>query len=379
MERNINSQVNNGRFREIDIMKGIGIILMVMGHCGFPYTHWIFLFHMAVFFMISGYCYNDTYANSIQGVCKLIKKRVLDLYVPYVIVNSMFLLLTNIFLRLNIYTEDPNFILMLGDNVGSNTVITSISLAQALKQIALIFFCVGGTQLGGPTWFFGVLFIVTIAHTVIIFWGKKLKEKLAQFMCASLIGLLIAFLSVATSGKIQFPLDHFLTRVGLGYLAFLIGIAIKKFLKDGKSELFSKNTFFGGLFSFLMLVFLDKYVDISMARAEITSLGCFIICALCGYVFIFAISFYVNKYSIWFSDMFAYIGKNTRGIVCLHMISFKIVSYGIITISGLPAYMLASFPVIDSVKSWVWIIYTIVGIVVPLFITNMYHWISKLR
>ena len=31
----------------IDIIKGIGIILMVGGHCGMPFTHFIYLFHMA--------------------------------------------------------------------------------------------------------------------------------------------------------------------------------------------------------------------------------------------------------------------------------------------------------------------------------------------
>lgn len=30
----------------IDIIKGIGIILMVGGHCGMPFTHFIYLFHM---------------------------------------------------------------------------------------------------------------------------------------------------------------------------------------------------------------------------------------------------------------------------------------------------------------------------------------------
>ena len=33
----------------IDILKGIGIILMVAGHCGAPFTSYIYLFHMAIF------------------------------------------------------------------------------------------------------------------------------------------------------------------------------------------------------------------------------------------------------------------------------------------------------------------------------------------
>ena len=37
----------------IDSMRGIGIVLMVLGHSGFPGTDFIYLFHMALFFMLS--------------------------------------------------------------------------------------------------------------------------------------------------------------------------------------------------------------------------------------------------------------------------------------------------------------------------------------
>ena len=39
----------------LDAMRGIGIVLMVVGHSGFAGTAYIYLFHMALFFMLSGY------------------------------------------------------------------------------------------------------------------------------------------------------------------------------------------------------------------------------------------------------------------------------------------------------------------------------------
>lgn len=39
------------RDRNIEGIKGMAIILMVMGHCGFPFARLIYLFHMAVFFI----------------------------------------------------------------------------------------------------------------------------------------------------------------------------------------------------------------------------------------------------------------------------------------------------------------------------------------
>lgn len=47
------------RNTKIDVIKGMAIILVVLGHCGFPATNFIYLFHMAVFFIASGYCWNE--------------------------------------------------------------------------------------------------------------------------------------------------------------------------------------------------------------------------------------------------------------------------------------------------------------------------------
>lgn len=45
------------RKRWIDIAKGIGIILMVIGHADAPrlLKNWIYGFHMPLFFIIAGY------------------------------------------------------------------------------------------------------------------------------------------------------------------------------------------------------------------------------------------------------------------------------------------------------------------------------------
>ena len=47
------------RLEEIDILKSIGIILMVMGHIGFSgiFDHYIHSFHMPMFYIISGFLY----------------------------------------------------------------------------------------------------------------------------------------------------------------------------------------------------------------------------------------------------------------------------------------------------------------------------------
>lgn len=74
----------------IDIIKGIGIILMVGGHCGMPFTHFIYLFHMAIFFMASGYCFNASNSETMQDVLSFVKRKFKGLWFPYVLWTAVF-------------------------------------------------------------------------------------------------------------------------------------------------------------------------------------------------------------------------------------------------------------------------------------------------
>lgn len=48
------------RNESFDILRGIGIIIMVMGHIGFGnvFDKYIHTFHMPIFFFVSGYFFN---------------------------------------------------------------------------------------------------------------------------------------------------------------------------------------------------------------------------------------------------------------------------------------------------------------------------------
>ncbi|MBF1069294.1 MAG: acyltransferase family protein, partial [Prevotellaceae bacterium] len=46
------------RIEALDIAKGIGIILVIIGHMSSSYLRdWIYSFHMPLFFIISGICF----------------------------------------------------------------------------------------------------------------------------------------------------------------------------------------------------------------------------------------------------------------------------------------------------------------------------------
>ena len=65
--------VQKKRIDEIDVIKAIGIILMVVGHAEAPMKQFLYLFHMAIFFIASGFFFKPSSSDSHKAVAKTSK------------------------------------------------------------------------------------------------------------------------------------------------------------------------------------------------------------------------------------------------------------------------------------------------------------------
>ena len=148
----------------IDSMRGIGIVLMVLGHSGFPGTDFIYLFHMALFFMLSGWLFSLR-----GGPVHFIKRKAVTLWLPFVLANTAFTVLNNLFLKLNILTSDERIL-----QVPGNAVTTPVTVKDVIGRT--VHWCVfdGGTQLGGAMWFIQALFQVSILYALVEFILQRL-------------------------------------------------------------------------------------------------------------------------------------------------------------------------------------------------------------
>ena len=140
----------------IDSMRGIGIVLMVLGHSGFPGTDFIYLFHMALFFMLSGWLFSLR-----GGPVHFIKRKAVTLWLPFVLANTAFTVLNNLFLKLNILTSDERIL-----QVPGNAVTTPVTVKDVIGRTVHWYVFDGGTQLGGAMWFIQALFQVSILYAL---------------------------------------------------------------------------------------------------------------------------------------------------------------------------------------------------------------------
>ena len=56
--------MNNNSNDTITYMKAVGIMLMVLAHCSnFWFIYYtVYMFHMPLFFIVSGYCFKEKYS-----------------------------------------------------------------------------------------------------------------------------------------------------------------------------------------------------------------------------------------------------------------------------------------------------------------------------
>ena len=82
------SNNQNKRLDYFDIAKGIGILLVIAGHFGIEkIDKFVFIFHMPLFFIISGY-----FINPNKNTKEFIKKRAKSLLIPYIITSLLIIL-----------------------------------------------------------------------------------------------------------------------------------------------------------------------------------------------------------------------------------------------------------------------------------------------
>lgn len=212
----------NQRVRDVrvDILKGLGIILMVMGHSGFPFTDFIYLFHMAIFVMASGFCWNVGKPMCKEDFWNYIVKKVRTLYCPYVAFNAIFTLLNNVLIDLNIYTDNPAFTGTIKTKYGGLSIVNAI--------IALLHFDPSvNTGLCGAAWFVIVLFYVEVGGAMLLFLTRKFS---CYFQYVLLCGSAVAALAASYyMQKYNVWLVYYATPAFVCFFLYVLGVYLKIF------------------------------------------------------------------------------------------------------------------------------------------------------
>ncbi|MBE6023227.1 MAG: hypothetical protein E7231_08350 [Cellulosilyticum sp.] len=288
-------QIENKRIEWIDIFKALVIISMVIGHSTGKYNIYIYQFHMAAFFFISGY----TSSLDKKSLTQTVFKKFYQLIVPLVFIFIFFDIMKLILLH---YT---------GYGFGYEQQGAWVTFKEFFKARTYI-------DVLGATWFLGVLYGIFIFQKSVLILVRNKVGTTYFIICilASLIGY-----EMAKSGHIpEYNIDLIL--IGQLYFAFgLIGskirINIGKIIRIGITVL-------GLLVSVVIMLKAGNMPNITVDYPS-RLFGNWIInviLAMNGIWFIYCMAYLLEYIKVLKKNLLI-IGQNTLGILFLHFLMFK--------------------------------------------------------
>lgn len=302
----------------IDVMKGLGIILVLFGH-RWPRESiliYIYSFHMPMFFLISGYLFKTSKYNDYKS---LIVSKSKFLLIPYCIFAICSLILK------------------------PENITASIEHLFVLKGI---------TVWNSPLWFLMCLFVVEIIHFTIL---KISKNRQSVIVISLLICGVIGYLLSKIGYLLPFKFDTAFVAV----LFYGIGNLLK-------SVEFSTNKLINSLVltaTTVMTFALSNNIlslRISMNMNIYGNYIYFILIALMGTVSLYTLSILINK-----SVVLEYLGRNSLIILSVHFVIFAVIDK-MISATGIP------FPQMGTISAVIITFITLLICVPIIYIVNKY-------
>lgn len=287
------------RYRELDLMKGIGIMLVYLGHSfNFPNFKWtkilfflgntVYSFHMPLFFFISGFFSNICKELYLK---KFYKGKIKRLLIPYLFINLVDFIPRTLFPQL------------VNSEFGG------------VKEV--LFY---GTKI---SWFVYTLFIIFMIFPIL----DKYIFKKDKYYLFGLFLIIINYLKIFENIEI-FSLNKVVVYLLYFYLGYIIKPFYKKKIKNGSKNL----TFF--IISIVFLSFSYKYYYINYFSGVIFS--------ILGILFVLNISLRIKENNIFYK-FFNFLGINSLTFYLIE--GFITVVYRVILLRIIPiekSYLLVS-------------------------------------
>ena len=288
-------KMDNGKKRDItaDLMKAIGIILVIIGHSTSNGRYLIYTFHMPMFFLVSGYYFQH---NTALGT--IIKKGMKRLIVPYV-VTCLCVCLFHI-----IKSAVQN------ESVLSTLLLWTKAALIGLPSDSIRVSNVAGVQHIGAIWFFEALFWARIELWAIL----KCKKTFNQFIL--LISIVVLF-TLVSKHLIWIPAN-----VGpgtAGCIFLWIGYIIRKESLLQKNE--KKYWIYLSLFLIAVFSVTDRLLGkrLALATMSFPLYGLDIIGAVAGCYLVYKISQYVKYRYPRCTKTLSTIGGGSAEVLCVHL------------------------------------------------------------
>lgn len=266
----------------IDIAKGIGIVFVVWGHVNsMPLKNIIYIYHMPLFFILSGFCVNFD-MNFLSFVKKKINAYVIPYFVYFFYILILFIILYILLNKLSDIYILPSII---------------------VKPYGVV----------GALWFLISLFVIQILY---YFINLKIKSNILKtFVC--LFSFFIGYLLYKYNIHLLCYLDSSMSML----FFFHLGVMLKKCSLDVISNYYKILIILFCLLFFYIGIINHINLDVKSNKMDFDPFLGLLCISSASLLWIF-ISYYVDKYfrTSYISKIFLFLGRNTFPIFALHLL-----------------------------------------------------------
>lgn len=359
-----------------DIVKGIGIISIVIGHTSPIATmhEFVYMYHLAIFYFVAAYFFNEKKYGD-QPFAH-VGQRLKGTWTKYVFYSVILILLRNIFVEYNFYasniTKYQNFDQIIVAILDTMTFSCYELFASALWFVPTIILALG--------LFGGMIYIARKSSKSIsdkITVNNENKEKIIKYIIILFLTILYGILGVYLN-KNQLSLKYHIHTVFLVIPICTMGYFVKEYIvkiRKIKKWYITIPTFILTTVILLYLI-IEKGMKIELSRENIINGYMFYIVSFIGICFCLSLASIIEKIPV-VNKVIELCGKHSFAIMALHFACGKGVDviYSKIINETNP----------EIISKWVtsypeklWIVYVIVGCLVPLIFSIIVEYIKKI-
>lgn len=313
------------------------------GHCG-VFGHFFYVFHVPLFFFLSGITYRDTSSLPFRRwLWPELKKLLRRLWLPFVLFNGLFLLGHNLFFRLGWYSSP-------------------LSFREYPGRLFRILTFGGGEQLLGALWFLIVLCELSFLFRLLLQGVSHLPRRLRLPLL-----LLVILLGCYVGAHTTLPRSFHRTLYFLPFYAsgFLLRHCLRSFLRS-----LSPRVLLCLFLVFLLPLGAATYIHLSYEDLSLlpwSLLGAFGGIALClvggqgllSFPRILPCLTFCGRYSFW--------------IMALHFVGFKLFATLLFGLGRLSREGLAAFPLPPDLSFLCRLGFLLAGVLVSLFLGVLFR------
>lgn len=334
------------RLSYVDIAKGIGISLVVLGHTQFHLLrNIIYSFHMPLFFFISGYlCLQKKLELSFKEYfIKIVK----NLYIPFLKFSLFYLFFNNFFVKIGILSYDNIY-----------------DIHKYIKVFLGNLLFLSDSEFSSPFWFIRNLFVIEILVYIYFFLIRKILYKYSTLKLHLITLLILIMFGSITS---YFRIIPSLSNIFFGLLFFGVGYLIRNFNRK------ICENYLITLSGVISVIFLGNKIQVEMVINYYSNIFIFLITGILGSISIIHISKLIENFK--YSKCISFIGKNSIYVLFFHIISFKFILFINLLLKNESMIFLTGFidryndlPMYIYNPNTDFILYFIGGIIIPLLI-----------